>query len=61
MVYGPDGTVLDKATGKDYAMEDIDLNKMCFLRYLSCNSRGETNDYYLHERRSELYAALAGK
>ena len=61
VVYGPDGTVLDKAIGKGYAMADIDLNKMCFVRYLSCNSRGEPNDYYLHERRPELYAALAEK
>ena len=61
VVYGPDGTVLDKAIGKGYAMADVDLNKTCFVRYLSCNSRGEPNDYYLHERRPELYAALTEK
>lgn len=57
-VYAPDGAILDKATGKGYALAKIDLNKICYVRYLSCNSRGEPNDYYLHERRPELYAPL---
>lgn len=57
-IYAPDGTIVDKATGKGYAIAEIDLNKICYVRYLSCNSRGEPNDYYLHERRPELYALL---
>ena len=47
-IYAPDGTIVDKATGKGYAIAEIDLNKICYVRYLSCNSRGEPNDYYLH-------------
>lgn len=61
MVIAPDGEVLADGMKNGYAFAEVDLNKPCYVRYLSCGSRGDPNDYYLHERRPEIYQYLAEK
>lgn len=58
MVVSPNGTVLDEAGDKGYAIAEVDLNEPVWYPWLACNSNAEPNPTYLMERRPELYGDL---
>lgn len=58
MVVSNNGTVLDEAGDKGYALAEIDLNEPIWCPWLACGSTSETNPTYLMERRPELYGLL---
>ena len=50
--------LLDTGTEKGYAVADIDFNDPQRRRYLSCNSYGAPYEYYMCERRPDLYGQI---
>jgi predicted amidohydrolase len=50
--------LLDTGEGKGYAVAEIDFNDPERRRYLSCNSYGAPYEYYMCERREDLYGML---
>ena len=50
--------LLDTGEGKGYAVADIDFNDPQRRRYLSCNSYGAPYEYYMCERRGDLYTPI---
>ncbi len=50
--------LLDSGEGKGYAVADIDFNDPQRRRYLSCNSYGAPYEYYMCERRPDLYGMI---
>lgn len=50
--------LLDSGEGKGYAVADIDFNDPQRRRYLSCNSYGAPYEYYMCERRQDLYTPI---
>lgn len=53
--------VLDTGEGKGYAVADIDFNDPQRRRWLSCNSYGAPYEYYMCERREDLYGMIPGR
>lgn len=50
--------LLDSGEGKGYAVADIDFNDPARRRWLSCNSYGAPYEYYMCERREDLYTGI---
>ena len=50
--------LLDTGEGKGYAVADIDFNDPERRRYLSCDSYGAPYEYYMCERRPDLYGPI---
>ena len=50
--------LLDTGEGKGYAVADIDFNDPARRRWLSCNSYGAPYEYYMCERREDLYTGI---
>ena len=50
--------LLDSGEGKGYAVADIDFNDPQRRRYLSCDSHGAPYEYYMCERREDLYGPI---
>ena len=50
--------LLDTGEGKGYAVADIDFNDPERRRYLSCDSHGAPYEYYMCERRPDLYGPI---
>ena len=50
--------LLDSGEGKGYAVADIDFNDPERRRYLSCDSYGAPYEYYMCERRPDLYGPI---
>ena len=58
MVSGPEGPILADAVEKGYAVADIDFNDIVRRPWLSCSSWGSANEYYLCERRANIYGTI---
>ena len=54
-VSGPMGPILADGEEKGYAIAEIDFNDLIRRPWLSCNSWGSPYEYYMCERRAELY------
>ena len=50
--------LLDTGEGKGYAVADIDFNEPQRRHYLSCDSYGAPYEYYMCERRHDLYGLI---
>lgn len=57
-VSGPMGPILAEGEEKGYAIAEIDFNDMIRRPWLSCNSWGSPYEYYMCERRAELYGKI---
>jgi len=57
-ISGPAGPILAAGEEKGYAVADIDFNDTVRRPWLSCNSWGSANEYYMCERRANIYGTL---
>lgn len=57
-VAGPKGPILADGNEKGYAVVDIDFNDMIRRPWLSCSSWGSPYEYYMCERRANIYGEL---
>ena len=57
-VSGPMGPILADGEEKGYAIAEIDFNDLIRRPWLSCSSWGSPYEYYMCERRAELYGKI---
>jgi hypothetical protein len=58
LVSGPEGPILADGVEKGYAIADIDFNDIVRRPWLSCNSWGGAYEYYMCERRANIYGTI---
>lgn len=58
LISGPEGPILADGIEKGYAVADIDFNDTVRRPWLSCNSWGSAYEYYMCERRANIYDKL---
>lgn len=57
-ISGPLGNIVAEGTEKGYAIAEIDFNDMVRRPWLSCNSWGSPYEYYMCERRANIYGEI---